>query len=75
MQNSIEPLNPTEFEELNHFITDLGAYIPENKVGYVWGMYNKLNGTNETQPCTCSSAAGHWRRAVDYLHKFVKDRV
>ena len=75
MANNLEPLTIEEFDELNRFITDLGAYIPENKVGYVWGMYNKLNETNEPQPCTCASAAGHWRRAVNYLHTFVKDRV
>jgi hypothetical protein len=26
-------------------------------------------------PCTCASAAGHWKRAVDHIHTWVKERI
>ena len=49
-------LNEQEFLELKEFITTLGAYLPENKAGYVWGMYNRIRDEREPQPCTCASS-------------------
>ena len=68
------PLTLEEFNELESFITTLGAYLPENKAGYVWSMFNRLREKNEMQPCTCASSGHHWKRAVDYLFNWVKDR-
>ena len=68
------PLTLEEFNELEGFITALGAYLPENKANYVWGMFNRLREENEMQPCTCASSGAHWKRAVDYLHNWVKER-
>ena len=67
-------LTKEEFSELELFITTLGAYLPENKAGYVWGMYNRLREENEPQPCMCASSGGHWKRAVDYLFNWVKEQ-
>lgn len=74
MENNYEPLTESEFTELKGFINEIGAYLPENKAGYVWSMFNKLRGENEMQPCTCASSGKHWKRAVDYLFNWVKDR-
>jgi hypothetical protein len=70
----IHPLTYEEFIELRDFITKIGARLPEDKAGYVWNMFKKLTNTNEPQPCTCASSAGHWKRAVNHLYDWVKER-
>jgi len=72
--NKYAPLNEQEFNELSEFILNLGAYLPDNKAPYVWDMFNRLRDENENRPCTCASSAGHWKRAVDYLFNWVKER-
>jgi hypothetical protein len=74
MDNKYAPLTEQEYNEMADFILNLGAYLPDNKASWVWATFNKLRDTNETQPCTCSSSAGHWRRAVDYIFNWVKER-
>lgn len=73
-ENKFHPLTEQEFTELSDFILSLGGYLPDNKAGYVWSNFNRVRGQNEPQPCTCGSSAGHWKRAVDHLHKWVKER-
>ena len=75
MENKYYPLTEQEFNEMSEFILNLGAYLPDNKASWVWATFNKLRDTNETQPCTCSSSAGHWKRAVDHIHRWVKERI
>lgn len=74
MENKYHPITQEEYINLRDFITSIGSHLPENKTGYVWSMFNRLNGTNEPQPCTCPSSAGHWRRAVDFLINWVNER-
>lgn len=73
-ESKYAPLSLQEFQELNATITSLGAYLPENKAPYVWDMFNRLRGENEQRPCTCASSGAHWKRAVDYLHNWIKER-
>lgn len=74
MDNKYHPLTEQEYNEMADFILNLGAYLPDNKTNWVWSTFNKLRDTNENQPCTCSSAAGHWKRAVDYIFNWIKER-
>ena len=73
-ESKYKPLSEEEFNILSEFITSIGAYLPENKAGYVWSMFNRLRNETEPQPCTCGSSGHHWKRAVDYLHNWVKER-
>lgn len=68
------PLTIAEFNELKDFIVTLGARLPDNKMGYVWNMYNHLRGVQERQPCGCQSAAGHWVEAINYLRRWVESK-
>jgi len=70
----IHPLTFDEFIELDKFINSLGSYLPDDKASYVWNNFNRLRGENEPQPCTCPSSGAHWKRAVDYLFNWVKER-
>jgi hypothetical protein len=70
-----EPLNEIEFTELTKVLNEIGAYLPDDKMGYIWGTFNRVRNANENQPCGCASAGGHWKRAVDHLKAWVKERV
>lgn len=67
-------LNPEELQTLKDTLKDIGAYLPENKAPYIWNTFNYIREEHEPQPCTCSSSAGHWKRAVDFLHDYAKNR-
>jgi hypothetical protein len=74
MENKYEPLTLEEFNELDKTIAGLGAYLPENLAPYIWDNFNKLRNENEPRPCTCKSSGAHWKRAVDFLLDWTKQR-
>jgi hypothetical protein len=72
--NKFYPLTLEEFEQLDKTISEIGAYLPENKAPYIWDTFNRLRDVTEVRPCTCASSGHHWKRAMDYLYNWVKDR-
>lgn len=72
--NRYEPITRGEYIHLREFLSQLGYFLPDDKAGYVWGLFNRLRNVNEPQPCTCPSAGVHWKRAIDYLTDWVKER-
>ena len=68
------PLTQEQFDDLDKTVSEMGAYLPENKAPYIWDNFNKLRNQNEPRPCMCASAGGHWKRAMDFLYNWVKDR-
>ncbi len=74
MEEKYYPLSVDEFKELATTIDSITTHVPGNLVGYIWSKFNRIRGTQEAQPCTCSSAARHWARAVDGLREFVNQR-
>ena len=67
-------LTPEQLEELKSTLKEIGAYLPENKANYIWNTYKAITDSNELQPCMCASAGGHWKRAVDFLHNYIKEK-
>ena len=67
-------LTPEQLEELKSTLKEIGAYLPENKAPYIWNTFNHIRGEHEPQPCMCASAGGHWKRAVDFLHNYIKEK-
>ena len=41
-------------------------------LGYVWGTYKTITGSQENQPCSCKSAGGLWLKAVNVLRDYLK---
>lgn len=74
MENKYHPLTEEQFIELRDIIRSIGAYLPENLAPYIWDSFNNLRGENEHRPCTCASSGAHWKRAMDYLYNWVKER-
>lgn len=72
MENKYHPLTEEEYLELKDKIQSIKDYLPEMLLNYVWGTYRKITKSNEHQPCSCGSAAGLWRKAVDVLQDYIK---
>lgn len=66
------PYTETEYNELKSIAATITTHIPNDKVDWVWSNHNRINGNNETRPCTCGSAAGHWARAMETIRSFIK---
>lgn len=73
-ENKYHPLTFEEFQEMDAIVSSLGAYLPEDKAPYIWDNFNKLRNEREPRPCMCGSAGAHWKRAVDYLTDWTKQR-
>lgn len=69
--NRYLPYTQAEYVELKSIIDSISTHIPNDKMGWVWGNHNKILKTNEPQPCSCGSAAAHWKRATDTIRSFV----
>jgi len=69
--NPYAPYTEMEFNELKAIVDGITTHIPNDKMGFIWNNYKKITNSNEAQPCSCGSAAGHWRRAVDEIRNFI----
>lgn len=66
-------LSESEFTELKRVLSEITTNLPTHLVGYVWGTYNRIKGTNEPQPCNCKSSGGLWAGAVDQLRNYISE--
>lgn len=69
--NPFAPYTQSEFNELKAVLAEITTHIPNDKMSWVWNNFKKVTNSNETQPCSCGSAASHWKRAVETLRNFV----
>ena len=63
-----------ELEDLKEVLASITTHIPEHQAGYIWDMYNKIDGNHGARPCMCSSAGKYWKAAVDELRNYIKDK-
>lgn len=62
-----------EVKEIREKMNSISDRIPNHLAGFVWNTYRNIKGSNEKQPCSCGSAARHWRKAVDTINSFLKE--
>lgn len=74
MEEKYIPLTIDEYKELKEIMAGIGFNLPENRLPYIWDMYNRLRAKTEPRPCACQSAAPHWIGAVNYLNNWLKER-
>jgi hypothetical protein len=67
-------LTEVQLEELKGTLKQITTRLPEDKAHYVWNTYNHIRGEREPMPCLCGSSGGHWRRAVEFLNDYIKNR-
>ncbi len=70
-EHAFLPYTLEEFKDLRNTMMNITTHIPHDKMSWVWSNYLKITNTKETQPCSCGSAAGHWRRAADGIRQFI----
>jgi len=68
-------LSEEEFKELKEIVDSISTHIPEHQAGYIWRMYNRIEGDHGGQPCMCASAARYWKAAFDSLKSYVKSNT
>jgi len=73
--NPYAPLSQSEYLDLRNTMSEIGAYLPDNKAPYIWATFNRLRNANESQPCTCGSSGKHWKRAVDFINEWLKEKA
>jgi hypothetical protein len=62
-----------EFKSLVETLDSIGNYLPDDKVGYIWSNYQKIANTTESMPCSCSSSAGLWIKAVNTIRTYINE--
>lgn len=67
-------LTEEQLKELKQTLSGIGSHLPESKAGYIWSTFNHIRNERENQPCTCGSAGAHWKRAVDFLNDYIKNK-
>ena len=72
--NPYYPLSQEDYIQLRNTMSEIGAYLPDNLAPYIWATFNRLRDANEPQPCTCASSGKHWKRAVDFINEWLKER-
>ena len=66
--------NEEEYQKLKDSIKDVNNYLPENLLPYIWDNYRIISGNiEEGRPCSCGSAAGLWKKAVDTIKNYIKE--
>jgi hypothetical protein len=69
--NKYLPYTEAEFNELKSIMDTITTHIPSDRMGWIWGNHNRILKTNESQPCSCGSAAAHWVRAAETIRNFI----
>ena len=67
-------LTEIQLEELKGILKQITTRLPEDKAHYVWNTFNHIRGEKEPQPCMCGSSGALWKRAVDILNDYIKNK-
>jgi len=67
----MSPLTEEQFKKLKEELSNIGGFLPDNKMTYIWSTANQIRKENQPQPCSCKSSSGLWARAVSDLNAFV----
>ena len=62
------------YKHLKDEINKIGNNLPEHLAGWIWDNYKHITGTNEGQPCTCGSSGTLWKKAVDEIRNYIRQR-
>lgn len=63
-----------EYQKLKDSIKEVKDYLPENLLPYIWDNYRIISGNiEEPKPCSCGSAAGLWKKAVDTIKNYIRE--
>jgi len=66
------PLTFDEYTFLEKELKQITSYMPNHLMTKFWNFKNKIEGNNETQPCSCKSSGHHWKKCIDVLKGYIK---
>ena len=69
----MRPLTEEQFKKLKEELSNIGGFLPDGKMTYIWSTVNLIRKENQPQPCSCKSSGGLWARAVSDLKNFVSE--
>jgi hypothetical protein len=64
-----------EFKTIVELSNSIRSHIPEEKASTIWELYQKIENTKQTQPCTCASSASTWLKAVTVVRDYIKNNT
>lgn len=67
----MNPFTEEEFKKLEEELNSIKAFLPDNKMSYIWTSVQKIREKKSPQPCACRSSAKLWAEAVKDLREFV----
>lgn len=67
-------LTQEQLAELKGVLSQITNRLPENLAHYIWNTFNHIRNESEPMPCMCGSSGAHWKRAVDFLTDYAKDK-
>ena len=63
-----------EWERLTDAVNSITTVIPKHQMNFIWESYKRITGSKEATPCSCPSAAGHWKKAFNVVSEYVKGK-
>ena len=69
-----DKFNKEEWERLTDAVNSITTVIPKHQMNFVWESYKRISGSKEPTPCSCPSAAKHWRKAWQVVSEYVNNR-
>ena len=62
-----------ELKELKEVMEEVNksAFLPESQLSYIWSNHVLISGTKERMPCSCNSAAKHWKKAINTINEYL----
>lgn len=73
--NKYSPFTNEEFAVMVEEMKSLGVFLPEHQMSKMWERCTRIRGKKENQPCSCKSSGSLWKRCVDDINQFIKERV
>ena len=62
-----------QYNELKELVSRTKDYLQEKDLGLVWNSYKVITKSQESQPCSCGSSAGLWKKAMDSIKQYVSE--
>ena len=67
------PYTEDEYKELKTVMDTITSHIPNDRMDWIWNNHNRIMKINEPKPCSCGSAAAHWKRATETIRNFISN--
>ena len=64
-----------EWYNLVEKVRGISDRIPEHEMGLIWNAFQRIEGVNTPQPCSCPSAAKYWIEAINVIRNYILNHL